>query len=682
MTKYKYTLKNLDCANCAREIEEHLKKDKNLSNVIVNYSKLSLSFEANLQDVKKYVSKKVNEVEPEVTLLDNKEENNTKKEIIIDSIKLVIGILLTLIGTLCDLGVITKIVVILAYIILLYEIFIKAIKLLFKSFTINENLLITISCIGAYFTGNIAEGLMVIILYQIGEILEHLAVNNSRKSIANLMDIKPVYANLKVEEEIKSVNPTEVKVGDIIVIRKGERIPLDGIITKGETSLDTSALNGESKPKFVKINDEVLSGSINLDEVIELEVTTKYEDSTVSRILELVENATDRKAKTENFVSRAAKIYTPIVIVLAILVVLTFPTLLGISFNDAIYRALSFLVISCPCAIAISVPLSYFSGIGAASKNGILIKGSDYLDGLKDINKIIFDKTGTITTGKFDNINLRILNDSYKEKDIINYYLKGESFSTHPLATSIQDKFNKKVKTNDVKNFKEISGKGLSYEIDNKKVLIGSASLVKSKYKDNSIYLKVNNDIIAKLEISDSIKPGIKETINKLNKMNIATMMFTGDEKSIAESIAKETNIKDVKYELLPEDKYNLLEQEIKINPNKTAFIGDGINDAPSLARADIGISMGSVGSASAIEASDVVIINDDINKIIDAINISKKTDKIIKENLLFAIGIKILVLTLTAIGISSMWQAVFADTGVTLLTIINTTRILKYKKR
>lgn len=678
--KYKYKLQDLDCANCARKLEEHLNKDKHLENVIVNFSKLTLTLETDLKDnVKDYVTKRAQEVEEEVILLEDTPIEENKKELYFDLLKLGIGILFTIVGVCTKIPYVSKIIIILAYIILLYEIAWKAIKMLYKSKTIDEHLLITISCIGAYFTGNIAEGLMVVILYEIGEILEHIAVNNSRKSIANLMDIKPEYANRKENEEIKKVNPEEVNIGDTIIIKKGEKIPLDGIVSKGTSFLDTSALTGESKEREVSPKDIVFSGCINKGEILEVKVTKTYENSTVSRILELVENATDRKAKTENFVSKAAKIYTPIVILLAILVTVFFPILLDISYKESLYRALSFLVISCPCAIAISVPLSYFSGIGRASKEGILIKGSDYLDNLKDINKIIFDKTGTITTGTFKNFHLVILNENYQDEEIKDYYVKGEKLSTHPLATAILKDLNKKTTTKEITNFQEIAGKGISYEIKGKKIKIGSATFVENPTKDNAIYLKIDKEIVAKLELEDCIKEEVPLTIQELNNQNIETMMFTGDEKESSLAIAQKANIKTVKYELLPEEKYQALENVIKSNTNgKTAFIGDGINDAPSLARADIGISMGNVGSASAIEASDIVIIDDDLSKIKKAIQISKKTDKIIKENLGFAIGIKILVLILSALGISSMWQAVFADTGVTLLTILNTTRILK----
>ena len=678
MTKYKYRLHNLDCANCANKIEEHLNKLPNIEDVRVNYSKLTLSFSSNEKDLKKYITSKIQEVEPDVTLLELDEEQND--EVIFDIIKLVIGLFITLIAYVNH-DTLGDILYVIAYIIFLYEIFIKAIKLLFKSFTIDENLLITISCIGAYFTHNTLEGLMVVILYDIGEILEHLAVNKSRKEIANLMDIKPEYANLKVKDEIVKVNPSNVKVGDNIIVKKGEKVPLDGIVIEGSTSLNTVALTGESRPLEVKKGSEVLSGCINIGDVILLKVTNLYEDSTVSRILDLVENATNRKAHTENFVAKAAKIYTPIVIILAILVALTFPIIFDISKSDAIYRALSFLVISCPCAIAISVPLSYFTGIGAASKEGILIKGSDYLDSFKNINKIVFDKTGTLTTGKFDSYNLIILDDTYKKEEIINYYVNGESLSTHPLANSIIHNFNVKPNNKQIHNFKEIAGKGLTYEINNQKVAIGSSSFIKVPTKDDSIYLKIDEDIIAKLELTDTIKKEAKNTISYLNKMNITPYMYTGDNKDTALNIASSLGIKEVEYELLPENKYQLLAQLIKNNKKgKVAFIGDGINDAPSLALSDIGISMGNIGSAAAIEASDVVLINDDISKLITAHQISKKTNHIIKENLIFALLTKIIVLILAALGISSMWHAVFADTGVTLITIINTTRILKRK--
>lgn len=676
--KYKYKLTELDCANCANKIEEKLIKDKNIINANVNFSKLTLTVETNLENnVTEYVTKIIKSVEPDVNILEISSDIKTKKKEYKDLLRIIIGTLTSVLGIYIFQGNISKILIILGYIILLYRTTKNAIKLLFKSKTINENLLVTISCIGAYFTGNINEGLMVIILYEIGKLLENIAINNSRKSISDLMDIKPEYANLKENNDSKKVNPEEVKVNDIIIIKQGEKVPLDGIVIKGEAKLNTSALTGESKLRKVTMNDKVLSGSVNTSGLIELKVTNHYNDSTVSKILELVESATDRKAKTETFVAKAAKIYTPIVLILAILIALSFPILLNISITESIYRALVFLVISCPCAIAISVPLSYFTGIGKASKEGILIKGSNYLDSLCNVNEIIFDKTGTLTTGTFTDYKLEILDKNYTEKEIINLYIQGEKLSNHPIAKSIINIFNQSSKGN-IKNFKEISGKGISYELEDNKIKIGSANFCDLSDKSGAIYLKINNKLIAKLELFDGIKKGTKNTIKKLKQLGITSKMYTGDSKEIATKIASQLGITDVSYELLPEDKYKLLEKEIKSNPGKTAFVGDGINDAPSIALADIGISMGGVGSASAIEASDIVIMTDEIDKIVTGIKISKKTNHIIKQNLIFAIGIKILVLILSALGIASMWQAVFADTGVTLITILNTTRILK----
>lgn len=677
--KCKYKLNNLDCANCANKIEQALKKDKNINDASVNFTKLTVMVETNMEKgVKTYVSNIVKGIEPDVDVLDLNENATTKKSVLFHTLRLVIGIIASLFGMFVFKGNISKVLIIIGYVVLLLRTFSNAVKLLFKSKTINENLLVTISCVGAYLTNNIYEGLMVIILYEIGKILEELAVNNSRKSISNLMDIKPEYANLKTDKEDVKVSPETVKIGDIIVIKQGEKVPLDGIIIKGSAKLNTAALTGESKLREVTINDEVLSGSVNESGLIELKVTNLYNDSTVSRILELVESAGDRKAKTETFVAKAAKIYTPVVLVLAVMVALFLPILFNVSVSTAIYRALVFLVISCPCAIAISVPLSYFSGIGKASKDGILVKGSDYLDALGNINKIIFDKTGTITTGNYSDYKLSILDDTYIEKDVIKLYVKGEKLSDHPIAKGIINVFNINVKTNDITNFKETSGKGISYELDGKKIKIGSSTFCKVKEKSNAIYLSINNKVVSKLELIDGIKKDAKKTINELKKLGITPYMFTGDNKDVALNIAKKVGIENTKYELLPEDKYKLLEEEISSNNGTTAFVGDGINDAPSLARANVGISMGSIGSASAIEASDVVIMTDELDKIVDGIKISKHTSKIIKQNLIFAIGVKVLVLILSSFGIASMWQAVFADTGVTLLTILNTTRILK----
>lgn len=678
--KYIYKLNNLDCPKCANKIEEKLNKHKDINSAKVNFSKLELTIETNKkEDIKNLVSSIIKEIEPNIKVLNIQENIDNSKIIKLKILRISLGIIISILGVFFLKDTISKIFIILGYIILLSKTSSTAIKLLFKSFTINENLLVTISCIGAYFTNNINEGLMVISLYEIGKLLEFIAINNSRKSITELMDIKPEYANLKVNDNITKVSPETIQIGDIIAILEGEKIPLDGIIIMGTAKLNMQALTGESKLKEVEPNDQVLSGSINIQGYIEIKVTNTYETSTVSKILTLTETATERKAKVETFVTKVSKIYTPLVLILAIITAITFPILLNISFKDSLYRALVFLVISCPCAIAISVPLSYFSGIGAASKKGILIKGSDYLDSLRNIKEIIFDKTGTITTGKFLDYKLEILDNNYSEREILTYLVSGETLSNHPIAKSIVTIF-KETKPIKVTDYKEISGQGICYKIKDHYLKIGSASFCQAKDNSNKIYLNINNINIATLELSDEIKQDAKETIQKLKSLGIKTKMFTGDEKEIAKSITDTVGIEEVHYELLPQDKFKLLEKELSNKKGLIAFVGDGINDAPSLALADIGISMGGVGSDSAIESSDIVIMNDGISKITEAINISKKTNKIIKQNLIFAISIKIIVLILSALGISSMYQAVFADTGLTLLTILNTTRILKIK--
>lgn len=676
--KYKFKLSSLDCAGCALEIEKKLNENDEIDYASVNFSKLMITVTTKAQNPKKLVSDIVKKVEPESKVMDLNESYENKGKFKFHIIRLLVGIIFMIIG-MCQKGILSNVFIVLSYVTLLYRTFTNAIKLLFKSKTVNENMLVTISCVGAYLTGNTHEGLMVIILYEIGKILEEVAVNNSRRSISDLMDIKPEVANLKKGDEILTVDPLDVKIGDVIIVKKGDEIPLDGTIIKGSSKLNTAALTGESDLKSVNKGDKVLSGSINTSSIIEIKVESLYEDSTVSKILELTENASDRKAKGENFVSKAAKVYTPIIMILALLIALILP-LFGLSFKVSIYRALVFLVVSCPCAIAISVPLGYFSGIGKASKAGILVKGSDYLELLSSVNKIVFDKTGTITTGISNDYELEVLDDKYKEKDIINYYVKGEALSNHPLAKSVLNVFDKKVSTKDVLNYKETAGKGISYEIDGKKIKIGSSVFVNANDKDSYIYLKIDGKVAAKLKLIDDIKKDSASAICELKKQNIKTFMFTGDKKKSAEAVAKKTGVDEVLFEMLPDDKYKELDKIIKENDKKTAFVGDGINDAPSLALSDVGISMGMRGSASAIEASDVVIMNDSLSKIPEAIKISKFTKKIIKQNLIFAIGVKVLVLVLSAIGVANMWQAVFADTGVTLLTILNTTRILRKK--
>lgn len=730
LKKYEFVLEGLDCANCANKIQNKLAENNDYKNVNVNFNTLKLTLETELENIYSEVEKVVKSLEPEVEVIENQKhshkehshnhkeesecnnsckcghhhihENDEHKKVHshedninnhnsidkkakkknINLIRLVIGVLLTIVTVIFQLPEkIELIFMILAYVILLFRTFKNSIKLL-KRKTIDENFLVTISCIGAFLIGEQFEGLMVIILYEIGKLLEEKAINNTRKSISSLMDIRPEYANLKHGNHEHKVNPDEVNVGDIIVVKQGEKVPLDGIVVEGTASLNTASLTGESKLQEVNVNDVILSGSINEKGLIQVKVTEKYENSTVNKILELVENATDKKTKTETFVNKASRIYTPIVIGLAIFVAVVLPIILNITYLESIYRALIFLVVSCPCAIVISVPLSYFSGIGKASNLGILIKGSNYLDALKDIKYIAFDKTGTLTKGKFEVEKIKVYNKNYSEGDVLEYAANAESFSNHPLAFAILEKYGERVNQENIEEFEEISGKGLSYKINNKIIKIGNSELTgATEEKDfgTIIYVKIDNDIIGCLILRDTIKTEANYAIQKLNSLNIKTMMFTGDNLEVAKNVAKETGIKEVKAEMLPTDKYNEIEKLIK---NKTtgnvAFVGDGINDSPVLALSDIGISMGGIGASSAIEASDVVIMTDNLNKIEEAIKISKFTNEIIKQNLVFALLVKIFVLILSVIGVAQMWMAVFADVGVTLITILNTIKILK----
>ena len=696
MKKYEYEIAGLDCAACANEIQEGLNKNPEIKNANVNFAKMKLTYETDTLS-KEEIEKIVQSIEPEVELLEvnskskdlknEKAQKENRKKLWLHILRLVIGAIVAGVGLYIPMPQIAStIFIVLGYAVLLFKTVKNAVKLLFKSKTINENLLITISCIGAYLVGKSSEGLMVIILYEIGKILEEKAINKTRKSISDLMDIKPEYANLKKGDEIEIVEPSEVKVGDIVVAKQGEKIPLDGVVVKGTASLNTASLTGESKPQDVDENDIVLSGSIVLEGLLEIKVTEKYENSTVSKILELVENATDKKAKTETFVNKAAKIYTPIVIGIAILVGIFLPLISNVTYggeNGSIYRALIFLVISCPCAIAISVPLCYFSGIGKSSKEGILIKGSDYLDELKDVKEIVFDKTGTLTKGQFGISKIEVYSDKYMENDVLKYVVWGESYSNHPIAKSIVRNA-KNVETKKVENYEEITGKGIKYNIDGKTVLAGNSSLVGKEDEvagSTKIYLKIDDELVGAILLKDEAKHGTKEAIQALNSRGIVTKMFTGDNKKAAKQIAEELGISEFEAEMLPGQKYSELEKELekyKCTNGKVAFVGDGINDSPVLARADVGISMGGVGSGSAIEASDIVVMTDSIDRIDCAIDISKKTSKIIKQNLIFSIGVKIIVLVLSVFGVANMWEAVFADVGATLITVLNSLRILK----
>lgn len=675
--KYKYNVKNLDCAMCAKKIEEALNKDKNIENASLNYSTLKLSFDTKLEgNVLKYVNDIATSVEPNVVIYEE-DNTNDKDNNKIRIITLVVGIIIGILGMYLNIDSKYKnILIIISYIILLYRTFIIAIKMLVKSKTINENFLIVISVVGAYLINQAHEGFMVIVLYEIGKILEDVAINKSRRSIKELMDIKPNYANIKVGNNVKKVSPEEIKVGDILIVKTGEKIAIDGTIIKGSAKINSSALTGESKLKTFSEDMRVMSGMINEDGLIYIKAETIYENSTVNKILDLVENASNNKAKTESFVSKASKIYTPLVVVLSILVTLVGSLVTDLSINDLIYRSLLFLVISCPCAIAISVPLSYFASIGSASKKGVLVKGSNYIDLLKDVNVIAFDKTGTITSGKFDKLELTLVDKKRDKKEIETIVVKGEKLSNHILAKSIVDSFNVKEDDKEVSNFKELKGKGITFKYNNKNYMIGNNKLSDVISKD-VIGVVENDKLIANIDYLDEIKSSSYDLFKYLKNNNIKTLMFTGDTIDKANKIKKEIDIDEVYAGLLPEDKYDLLKKEID-KGNIVSFVGDGINDSAVLALSHVGISMGSMGAESSVEASDIVIVNDDISKIKEAIELSKYTSLIIKENLIFAILTKVTFMILGLVGIASMWEAVFADVGVTVITILNSIRILK----
>ena len=612
-----------------------------------------------------------------------------KKEII----KIVIALILFLVALIVPLQsqLINNGLFVISYLIVGLEIVLKAIRNIFKGKVFDENFLMAIATIGAFVIGEYPEAVAVMLFYQIGEAFQDYAVDKSIKSIISLMDIRPDFANIQRNGKIDKINPEEVNVGDIIVVKPGEKVPLDGIIVKGTSMIDTSALTGESVPKEIKEQDEILSGCINENGVLEVKVTKKFGESTASKILDLVENASSKKSKSENFISKFAKYYTPIVVVTAVLLAIIPPMI----FNRAewiewIHRALTFLVVSCPCALVISIPLGFFGGIGGASKIGVLVKGSNYLEALSNTEIMVLDKTGTLTEGVFEVQQINPIDIS--KEDLIKYATYAESFSNHPIAISLKKAYGKEIVNKEVSETQELSGLGVRAVIDGESVLVGNEKLMKENCIDyikseeigTILYIAVNNKFAGTIVISDKIKTDAKETIDKLKKDNIKKIvMLTGDKRKVGENVAKKLGIDEVYTELLPSDKVEKVEELMK---NKSengnlAFIGDGINDAPVLAISDIGIAMGGLGSDAAIEAADVVLMTDEPSRVVDAIKISKKTMTIVKQNIIFAISIKLIVLILSAIGISNMWQAVFADVGVSILAILNALRALYIRR-
>lgn len=607
-------------------------------------------------------------------------------------IKIIISLLLVVISLLLkfDTELYSNILYVIAYIIVGYDIVLKAVRNIFKGKVFDENFLMTVATIGAFCIGEFPEAVAVMLFYQIGELFQSYAVDRSRKSVASLMDIRPDYANVYRENEIERVDPDEVNIGEIILVKPGEKIPLDGIVVDGESMLNTQALTGESVPRKVTVNDEVLSCCINNDGILKIKVSKEFEESTVSKILDLVENASSRKSKSENFISKFAKYYTPIVVIVSVALAVIPPLVIKeVLFSDWLYRALSFLVVSCPCALVISIPLSFFGGIGAASKIGVLIKGSNYLEALASAEIVVCDKTGTLTEGVFKVQKIKAI--GYSDDELLRYAAYAEGFSNHPISISLKQAYNKEINEKLVTETQEISGKGVLAKVDGKMVLVGNEKIMKeynikfqkSEETGTIVYVAINDEFAGTILIADKIKEDSYKAVKLFKNNNVKkVVMLTGDRDNISESVANELNLDEYHAELLPQDKVSWVEKLMtqKSSGGKLIFVGDGINDAPVLALSDIGIAMGGLGSDAAIEAADVVIMTDEPSKIASSVQISKKTMRIVKQNIVFAIAVKIGVLILSAFGVSTMWEAVFADVGVSVLAIVNALRVLRIK--
>lgn len=688
------TLEGLNCANCARKIEEKVGKMEGVKESNLNFTTTTLNVKLERKVKEEHaineIKKIVEALEPHVKV-EKKVSGKTNVQRAKFEVKptLIIGTILYLIAVIGDFkGALALILFVASYLLIGGKVLLTAIKNIARGQLFDENFLMTVATIGAFSISEYPEAVAVMLFYEIGETIQGYAVNKSRSSISSLMDIRADYANIIIDGKEKKVSPETVKVEDIILVKPGEKVPLDGVVIEGESFIDTSALTGESVPRKIVPNDEILSGGINTSGLLKVKVTKKFGESTVSRILEMVENAASKKADTEKFITKFAKVYTPIVVVLAILIAVI-PSIFikDALFSTWLYRALVFLVVSCPCALVVSVPLGFFAGIGGASKKGVLVKGSNYLELLKDLETVVFDKTGTLTEGVFSVAEINT-NGIDKEK-LIEVAAMAESFSNHPIAISIIKEYGKEIDKEVIKEYKEISGRGIKAVINNEEVLVGNSKLMNEfniLYNEvdsigTVVYCAINGEFKGSIVISDKIKENAVEALINLKKAGVKkTVMLTGDNKKTAYKVGEKINIDEVHSELLPLDKVKEVEEIMKrSNKNgKLAFVGDGVNDAPVLARADIGIAMGGIGSDAAIEAADIVLMKDDINALVDAINVSKKTNKILWQNIVFALGIKILVMVLGTFGIANMWTAVFADVGVTIIAIINSTRCFR----
>ncbi len=692
----KYKLQNMDCASCASKIEEGVAKLEEVKFVSVNFANSSITVDT--EDFEK-VKKKINEIEPEVKIIDpDAEENEEEDEFNLKKTLSKIAIIILLLIA----GIIFKddlhdtpysfaeyIVFIFVYLLSGWGVLKGAAKNILRGQVFNEQFLMSVATLGAFAIHEMPEAVAVMVFYNVGEFFQDLAVHRSRRSIKKLLEIRPDSANLITDGIVKQVSPESVTIGQKILIKPGEKIPLDGEVIEGKSMVDTSALTGESVPRSVKTGEQVMAGMINKSGTLTVKVTKLFGESSISKILDLVENATAKKAKTEKFITKFARYYTPAVVFGAILVA-TLPPLLvqGELFSVWIYRALIMLVVSCPCALVISIPLGYFGGIGGASRKGILVKGSNYLDTLTEVRTVVFDKTGTLTKGEFK-VSEIVPKNGYNEDEVLEFAAYAESGSTHPIGQSILEAYKKKIDRDKVGNITELSGLGIEAKIDGVTVIAGNDRLLHKKnithdkcdVEGTVVHVAVNKKYAGYIVISDSVKEDSAEAIAELKNLGVSKcIMLTGDNSSAAKSMAKKLNVDEVYYELLPEDKVKYIEKfitESKKN-EKVAFVGDGINDAPVLARADVGIAMGALGSDAAVETADVVLMNDTPSSVPAAIRIAKKTRRIVWQNILFALGVKLLFIILAAFGIATMWEAVFGDMGVALIAILNATRVLK----
>jgi Cd2+/Zn2+-exporting ATPase len=698
----KYKLKNMDCASCAAKIEDGLSKMDDVKFVTVNFVNSSLEIEANDLDS---VKRKIKDIEPDVELEDYETNYAPPQKHNIVSLwnenrTALIKIFLTLLFLAFGLffeeelhntkyHIAEYFVFFIAYLLSGWDVIKSAVKNIIRGQVFNENFLMTIATIGAFAIHEIPEAVAVMLFYVVGELFQDISLNRSRRSIKSLLEIRPDYANLKINGEIKTVSPEEVNIGDFILVKAGEKIPLDGIVISGESFVDTSALTGESLPRKIKKEDTALAGMLNQSGLLTINVTKAFNESSISKILDLVENASSKKAETEKFITTFAKYYTPVVVFgalfLAVLPPLIFPSE---TFSDWIYRALVVLVISCPCALVISIPLGYFGGIGGASKKGILVKGSNFLDALTKVKTVVFDKTGTLTKGEFK-VSEIIVENGFDKDEILRYAAYAESNSNHPIAKSVLEAYKDTIDSSLITDHKELSGKGIIANVNGKAILVGNDRLLhleniehgRCDVEGTVIHLAIDSVYAGYIVISDTLKSGAEETIKSLHDMGINSIMLTGDNKTAAETFANKLSISEYYYELLPEDKVIHIEKIIaeSAKGDKVAFVGDGINDAPVLARADIGIAMGALGSDAAVETADIVLMTDSPAKIVTAIEIAKRTRKIVWQNIGFAMGIKIFFIVLGVMGVASMWEAVFGDMGVAIIAILNSMRVMKH---